>query len=121
MPAAIHLVPLVQAAPDMVLASPVLRADGGLLLPAGTRLDAAKLLRLQELGVRDIEVLPEAPAAVADADVMPSACDEDAVRIRVRRLFRKSESDAVTQGLFKAVLEYRLDRLERLGRQEKRP
>jgi hypothetical protein len=91
-----------QVVPDMVLADDVCRADGSVLLPAGIRLDASQLSRLRELGVRELEI------AVATGSV--SAVDEEAVRTRVRRLFRKSETDAVTQGLFKAVLEYRLEK-----------
>lgn len=40
-----------------------------------------------------------------------SGAQADAVRARVRRLFRKSETDEVTRAFFELVLQHRLEKL----------
>ena len=100
-----RVIPLEQATPGMVLSAAVRRSDGSVLLAEGCTLGESQLSRLRELGIQELAV--SAPAGDAS-----SKGSEDAVRAGVRRLFRKSEMDEVTQGFFKTVLEYRLETLK---------
>lgn len=54
-----------------------------------------------------IEFTPSSPTASLSREKR-----EEIIRTEMRRLFRKSESDAITENLFKTVLEYRLEKSE---------
>ena len=104
-----RVIPLDQAMPGMVLADAIREADGNVLLHAGASLGEAQLAGLLRRGIRGIAVVVSPAAEPGNAPATPQ---DDAVRAQVRRLFRKSETDATTHALFKAVLEYRLERIK---------
>lgn len=111
----LRAVTLEEVTPGSMLGDAVRRADGMLILAAGVALDESHLGRLRELGIREV-VLAESAAGAADAtspgDAASAEAREQAERARVNHLFRKSEDDRVTQGLFQTVLEYRLGKLK---------
>jgi hypothetical protein len=110
-----RVIPLDQAMPGMVLADAIREADGNVLLHAGASLGEAQLAGLLRRGIRGIAVVVSPAAEPGNAPAVPTAPatpQDDAVRAQVRRLFRKSETDATTHALFKAVLEYRLERIK---------
>lgn len=106
-----RVIPLDQATPGMVLADAVREADGNVLLQAGVSLGETQLASLLRRGIRGISIVVPPAAEVSNVPTAPEAPRDDVVRARVRRLFRKSETDATTHALFKAVLEYRLERV----------
>ncbi len=104
-------VPLEEALPDMVLAEDLRQPDGGLLLPVGFRLGAVQIKALRQRGI--LAIVIAIPATEVDGDpVALRLAREEAVRSEIAHMFRKSESDIATQALIRAVLEYRLEKIE---------
>jgi len=106
MMATIRKILLDQALPGMVLGEEVTSA-GNMLLPRGTVISAAHLDSLRRRAVSEIAVL--APSELSAAEIQER---REALRGRVAHLFRQAGSDATMQALLRAVLEYRLEKLE---------
>ena len=90
----------------MHLARPALRADGGVLLPAGTELDESELARLAQRGVECVFV-----ECVDPRDDATIAAEREAMTRRVDHLFRTegvTDSEA-RQQLRAAIAGWRLD------------
>lgn len=87
--------------PGAVLAQAVRRADGVLLLPAGSEVDADQLQQLLQRGVEYVHVLQE-----ETRDTARIARDVAAAEARVVQLFRGKTSEA-RQQLAAAVSDYR--------------
>jgi hypothetical protein len=105
-----RIVTLNEVAPGSVLAEAVRRSDGMLVLAEGAALTESHLERLRGLGIAEVVI---AEPAIDAAETTVSIEERTQVeRDKVNRLFRKSEDDRVTQALFQAVLEYRLERLK---------
>jgi hypothetical protein len=87
--------------PGARLAQDVRRADGGVLLAAGTELDVDQLLRLIQRGIDCVHVLREdtRDAAQIERDLAAAAA-------RVAHLFRGPGSAARNE-LARAIAEYR--------------
>ena len=86
--------------PGARLAQAVRRADGGLLLAAGTELDIDNLRQMIQRGIECVHVLQETRSAEQIAH------DVAAVEARVARLFRGASSEARDE-LAAAVTDYR--------------
>jgi hypothetical protein len=91
--------------PGMRLAAAVLDAGGQVLLPAGAELTESMLQSLFRRGVAELLVETEAeedPAIVEARRV--------ALEIQLARLFRNAGDGAETMALYKAILNFRLER-----------
>ena len=94
-------IPALGLAPGMRLAQPVRRADGVVLLPAGTELDVDQIRRLIQRGIEFVHVLQKETrdAAQIEQDVAAAAA-------RVAHLFRGNGS-AAREKLGTVIAEYR--------------
>ena len=91
-----------RVSPGMVLARHVLRADGEVLLAAGTKLDSEKMQHLMQRHVEFVHVLVDDPrdAAAIEQEVAQVAS-------RVNHIFRGQSGEARDE-LRAAVAAYRL-------------
>ncbi|MCE9570986.1 MAG: hypothetical protein K8R10_13470 [Rhodocyclales bacterium] len=87
--------------PGARLAQAVRRADGGLLLAAGTELDIDNLRQMIQRGIECVHVLQQETRSAEQI-----AHDVAAVEARVARLFRGASSEARDE-LAAAVTDYR--------------
>jgi len=90
----------------MVLAADV-TSGGSMLLPRGTVLSAAHIDSLARRDVLEIAVLARVERSAAEIEAMREAQER-----RVQQLFRRAGPDATMQALQRAVLDYRLEKLE---------
>lgn len=93
-------VPLQLAAPDMILAKPVTRADGMVLVGAGTSLTAALLSRLEMMDIEFVVIEGEAvdPACAAEAMLKKQE--------HLDHLFRSFKDDKYMQRIKQMLMEY---------------
>jgi hypothetical protein len=110
MTATIRKIALDRALPGMVLGEEVI-IDGHLLLPRGTVLSADQLDSLLRREVSEIAVLATSERSAAEIEEMRQE-GRAAQQARVQHLFRRAGADAIMQDLQRAVLEYRLGKLE---------
>ena len=97
----------------MVLAEAICQSDGSVLLPEGFELGEVQLASLQKRGIVELSIAaPPTGEPSSPLEEHGMKAREDAVRADLRRLFRKSETDATTRALFLAVLEYRLEKIQ---------
>jgi len=106
MTAMTRTIPLDQALPGMVLGEAVTR-EGLMLLPCGTVIGVGHLDSLRRHEVSEIVV--QAPSELSAAEIQEQ---REVMRERVAHLFRQAGSDTTMQALFRAVLEFRLEKLE---------
>lgn len=94
-------IPILGLAPGTRLAQPAHRADGAVLLPAGTELDVDQLRRLIQRGVEFVHVMQKETrdAAQIERDVAAAAA-------RVAHLFR-GDGSAARKNLGAAITAYR--------------
>ena len=95
----------------MVLAEAVRQPDGTILLPDAFELGEVQLASLMKRGVAEITVVVPMSEGESAVSSMQHQALTEAARNEVQHLFRKSETDAATQALMQAVLEYRLEKL----------
>lgn len=90
--------------PGMIVARPVLRSDGAVLLNAGAELDENELSHIHQRGVEFVFV--EQPDPRDDAAI---AAEQDKIRQRIDYLFRPiGEDNDARRELRAAILAYRL-------------
>jgi len=106
MTAMIRTIPLDQALPGMVLGEEVTSA-GNMLLPRGTVINIGHIDGLRRREVTEIAVL--APSKLSAAEIQER---REALHGKVAHLFRQAGTDATMQALLRAVLEYRLEKIE---------
>jgi len=106
MMATIRKILLDQALPGMVLGEEVTSASNT-LLPRGTVINTGHIDGLRRREVTEIVVL--APSELSAAEIEER---REALRGKVAHLFRQAGTDATMQALLRAVLEYRLEKLE---------
>lgn len=97
-----HKIPLQLAKPDMVLAKPVTRENGMVLVAAGTVLTAGLIGKLDNMGVDLLVVEGEAPD-------MGGACSEEVLakkRERLDHLFRNFSQDKYMGRVKQTISEY---------------
>lgn len=104
-------IPLDQATSGMVLAKAVLLQGGNILLPGGTLLSENHLTNLKKRGVEEIAVVAPGEESATLTSAQREALEE-ATRLQVQHLFRKSGTDATTQALLRTVIEYRLEKIK---------
>lgn len=93
-------VPLQLAAPDMVLAKPVTRADGMVLVGAGTALTASLLSRLEMMEIEFVVVEGEAVDAACAAEALLKQQEH------LDHLFRSFKDDKYMQHIKRMLVEY---------------
>jgi len=103
----IHTLPLEQVAPGMVLGADIRDAHGATLLAAGTELSESHLASLRRRDVRQATI--EAREIVSEAE---QEVRREAIRARVRYLFRRAGEGEADRVLYQTVLEYRLEWVE---------
>lgn len=106
MTAKARTISLDQALPGMVLGDDV-TSGGNMLLPRGTVIGVGHLDSLRRRDVSEIVV--ETPCELSAAEIQER---REVLRGRVAHLFRQAGSDATMQALLRAVLEFRLEKLE---------
>lgn len=94
-------IPTLSLAPGMRLAQPVRRADGVVLLPAGSELDADQVRRLIQRGVEFVHVMQKETRDAAQIEQ-----DVAAAGARVAHLFR-GDGSAARKDLGVAITAYR--------------
>ena len=95
-------IPLQLAKPEMVLAKPVTRENGMVLVAAGTVLTAGLITKLDNMGVELLVVEGETLE-------MGGGCSEEVLakkRERLDRLFRNFDDDSYMQQVKQLVSEY---------------
>ena len=95
-------IPLELARPDMVLAKPVTRENGMVLVAAGTRLTDALISKLGNMGVEEV-------AVQGDSLGMGDGCGAEALekkRERLEYLFRNFKEDAYMQRMKSLISDY---------------
>ncbi len=97
---AVCLTPI-RVTPGVRLARPVLRADGNVLLAAGTELDRDQLAQLWERGIEYVYI-----ETSDERDEAAKARDLAAAEARVATLFRGTSSES-RDSLRAAILAYR--------------
>ena len=102
----IKIISLDQTLPGMVLGEKVM-SGSNMLLPLGTVINSSHIDSLRRCGVSAIVVLAPSELTVMEIDEQ-----REALRGRVKRLFRRAGSNATMQALGRAVLEYRLEKLK---------
>ena len=106
MMATVRTIPLEQMLPGMVLGDDV-TSGGSILLRRGTVIGVVHLDSLRRREVSEIVV--ETPCELSVAEIQERS---EVLRERVADLFRKADSGATMQALLRAVLEFRLEKLE---------
>ena len=94
-------IPTLSLAPGMRLAQPVRRADGVVLLPAGSELDADQVRHLIQRGVEFVHVMQKETRDAAQIERDVAAADA-----RVAHLFR-GDGSAARKDLGAAITAYR--------------
>lgn len=95
-------IPLQLAAPDMVLAKPVTRENGMVLIAAGSVLTASLIGRLENMGVEQV-VVEGNPVDTGDGVGSEAAAKK---LERLDHLFRNYTTDAYMQKVKRIVREY---------------
>jgi hypothetical protein len=90
------------AEPGMTLTSPVLDAQGGVLLPAGAELSESTLTSLRRRGIDSVTVRNE---RISEADL---AVERERVQQSMARLFRRCGDRGASSALRQSVMRYRL-------------
>ena len=90
----------------MLLAQPVLDAQGQLLLPAGAPITRSALNSLQRRGVETIFVNPPAETGAAHSKADPAAMQANTEK-RLLHLFRPAMQAGQLNPLFHLILRYR--------------
>lgn|GEM_PF-943982 len=106
----IQKIPLDRATPGMVLAEEAVSSSGIALLRHGTTLTEKHLasLRLHEVGEIGVFAAPGEPDASTDSEIRASLETE---KNHVERLFRHARINTTMEALYRAVLEFRLERI----------
>ena len=95
-------IPLQLTQPDMVLAKPVTRENGMVLIAAGTVLTASLISKLDNMGVEQVVVEGESLE-------MGGGCNAEVLakkRERLDHLFRKFEDDTYMQRVKQMIADY---------------
>lgn len=101
--------PLDQAKPGMVLAEAVCQKDGGILLPCAVELGESHLASLLKRGIKEITIIAQQTEEDSATTLANREAMQEAARLQVQHLFRKSEMNATTEALMRTVLEFRLE------------
>jgi hypothetical protein len=99
-------VALADLRPDDVLAEPITDAHGGVLMAAGTHLNASVIERLGNRGVAEAVVVDAAVPASRNAE-HATAADRERVKARIEYLFRRDLRNNAIHPLMHLVWRYR--------------
>lgn len=95
-------VPVEADCEGLELTEPVVDGNGAMLLPAGVALTKSMLASLRRRGIDVVWV------AAGDISQQELEAEQERVRQRLRRLFRKYGNDCGSEPLFKLVTAHRL-------------
>ena len=100
----VHILPLEQVTPGMVLGADVQDAHGAVLLAAGGEISESLLPALRRRGVRQVSVLIREELSEAEREAR-----REAKRVRLDHLFRHAGDGDADRLLRQTLLEYRLE------------